>query len=185
MCIERACAPLYIIFLGSLQFSSLIESFAWQINDDSAFLKGRAELIISPITWSGLGEKSILIIFLRTSRGCLPRLFQSKMIWVYIVIFNPLFLLLLLRQPSPLHYTHARLPHTHTHISGRRFGEHSRGEQRQASHLLCGWRDPCSRRCLRASPPLGKMLRAMGEARQPKGLGEPLWVKRVLDGGGC
>lgn len=48
--------PLYIIFLGSLQFSSLIESFAWQINDDSVFLKGRAELIISRITWSGLVE---------------------------------------------------------------------------------------------------------------------------------
>lgn len=45
-----------MIFLGSLHFPSRREPFAWQINDDSVFLKGRAELIISPITWSGLVE---------------------------------------------------------------------------------------------------------------------------------
>lgn len=42
--------------MGSLHFPSRREPFAWQINDDSVFLKGRAELIISPITWSGLVE---------------------------------------------------------------------------------------------------------------------------------
>ena len=42
--------------LGILHFASRREPFAWQINDDSVFLKGRAELIISPITWSGLVE---------------------------------------------------------------------------------------------------------------------------------
>lgn len=42
--------------MGSLHFASRREPFAWQINDDSVFLKGRAELIISPITWSGLVE---------------------------------------------------------------------------------------------------------------------------------
>lgn len=48
--------PRRVIFLGSLHFPSRREPFAWQINDDSLFLKGRAELIISPITWSGLVE---------------------------------------------------------------------------------------------------------------------------------
>lgn len=48
--------PWRAIFLGSLHFPSRREPFAWQINDDSVFLKGRAELIISPITWSGLVE---------------------------------------------------------------------------------------------------------------------------------
>lgn len=48
--------PRRVIFLGSLHFPSRREPFAWQINDDSVFLKGRAELIISPITWSGLVE---------------------------------------------------------------------------------------------------------------------------------
>lgn len=42
--------------MGCLHFPSRREPFAWQINDDSVFLKGRAELIISPITWSGLVE---------------------------------------------------------------------------------------------------------------------------------
>lgn len=50
-CRVYSLLSLYIIFLGSLQFSSLIESFAWQINDDAVFLKGRAELIICWITW--------------------------------------------------------------------------------------------------------------------------------------
>lgn len=44
------------MFSGSLHFPSRREPFAWQINDDSVFLKGRAELIISPITWSRLVE---------------------------------------------------------------------------------------------------------------------------------
>lgn len=48
--------PRRVIFSGSLHFPSRREPFAWQINDDSVFLKGRAELIISPITWSGLVE---------------------------------------------------------------------------------------------------------------------------------
>lgn len=48
--------PGRVVFLGSLHFPSRREPFAWQINDDSVFLKGRAELIISPITWSGLVE---------------------------------------------------------------------------------------------------------------------------------
>lgn len=48
--------PRRAVFLGSLHFPSRREPFAWQINDDSVFLKGRAELIISPITWSGLVE---------------------------------------------------------------------------------------------------------------------------------